>query len=145
MDTYTHLGFTGNRFGMTLRQMKEINSYMEICKSLGMSIAHHGDCIGADAEFHKLARIIGFKVYLHPPNNDSKRAFCDFDFIDKPLPYLERNQVIVDSCDVLVAAPDSYDEKLHSGTWSTIRKARTAKINTHIYYPDGSSTTEWYK
>ena len=32
-----------------------------------IAVAHHGDCLGADAEFHELCRETGLKIHVHPP------------------------------------------------------------------------------
>jgi hypothetical protein len=38
--------------------------------------------------------------------------------------YLDRNEYMVDLCDVLLAFPDTEREMLRSGTWHTVRAAR---------------------
>jgi hypothetical protein len=87
---------------------------------------HHGDCVGADAEAHDIATQRCVRVVIHPPTEDRLRAFCDVTNgqVLKPRPYIDRNHDIVDSCDVLVAAPRTDTELVRSGTWATIRYAR---------------------
>jgi hypothetical protein len=49
------LGFTGTRQGMTLAQRKAIESLLRDGLALD-SVLVHGDCVGADADMHTLAR-----------------------------------------------------------------------------------------
>ena len=111
---------------------------------------HHGDCIGADAMAHKIAVGLGIRVIIHPPLKNDKRAFCHKESIISnlgeaiyvsvvpPKPYLDRNQDIVDSVDVLIGMPkDIQEEEVRSGTWSTIRRARKKRIP--IYFVDAST------
>jgi hypothetical protein len=88
---------------------------------------HHGDCRGADAEAHEIAKSLGYKIALHPPTTAviSTRAFCkgvDYFFVEAP--YLDRNRGIVNESALLLAAPRTMQEVLRSGTWATVRYAR---------------------
>jgi hypothetical protein len=94
----------------------------------------HGDCVGADAQAHAMAKADGFRVVIHPPSDDSKRAFCQGDAVLAPPPYLVRNRRIVDASGVLVATPQG-DEELRSGTWSTVRYARKIRRAIKIIAP----------
>ncbi len=116
-------GFTGTQNGMTLKQKLML---VDVLDGLRVTKLHHGDCIGADEEAHILARYI-FKmdVVVHPPDNDSKRAFCKGAVeVRDAKPYLERNDDIAEEGEVLIAAPKEYVEIQRSGTWATIRYAR---------------------
>ena len=117
------LGFTGTQKEMTIEQFEII---LWLLKYYNPISVHHGDCIGADYEFHKLCRLKSAHtmIVLHPPINPKKRAFCNGDLIVNPKPYLERNKDIVNRCDLLIAVPGEKKEQLRSGTWSTIRYAR---------------------
>jgi len=87
---------------------------------------HHGDCVGADEEAHAIALEAQWQVVVHPPVVDLLRAFCTGRGVTV-LPtegYLERNRAIVAACDLLVAAPETDEEKMRSGTWMTVRSAR---------------------
>jgi len=102
---------------------------------------HHGDCVGADAQAHEYARRdLKYKVVLHPPAEITHRAWCDGDKVLKPKPYLARNKDIVLGTDLLVATPKETDEKLRSGTWSTIRFARRHKRRLVVILPTGQLT-----
>lgn len=87
---------------------------------------HHGDCVGADAEAHVIAvDILGAeKVFVHPPENPARRAFCQSPNILPPLGYLERDLKIVLMTDTLIGCPKAGTPALRSGTWYTIRRAK---------------------
>lgn len=138
------IGFTGTQTGMTLKQMNEVNS---LFKELKLTVFHHGDCIGADSEAHDFAvlyfRLIKMidstvgKIVIHPPINNSKRAFCKALTIREPKEYLTRNKDIVNESDILIATPKEDTEQLRSGTWSTIRYARKMNKKIYIILPNG--------
>ena len=46
--------------------------------------------------------------------------------------YMDRNQVMVDLADHLIAFPRTSNEELRSGTWATIRRARNKGIPIEI-------------
>lgn len=92
---------------------------------------HHGDCIGADAQAHDAARALGYHIVLHPPTNPSRRAYCSADEEAPPLEYLARNKRIVESSELLIAGP-SGPERVRSGTWSTVRYARSLHLSVII-------------
>lgn len=127
-----HIGFTGTQKGMTVKQLEDLKV---ILSELNLTdTIHHGDCIGADAELHKLCSNMIVPVILHPPTDPSKRAFCSGICL-LPKPYLTRNKDIVNSSDYLIAAPNTAKETLRSGTWSTIRYARKLGKRVVILQP----------
>lgn len=143
-----HLGFTGTRKGMTDEQFDEAQSLIfQIMDSKRDNItAHHGDCIGADADFHRLVRHAGCEVHLHPPEDPKHRAFCDYDISEPEIPYIDRNHQIVESSQWMIATPAEYHEVIRSGTWATIRYTRGCfKLDIGqveklaVIYPDGST------
>lgn len=120
------VGFTGTRRGMSPLQRVWLRAVL-----LGMrpAIVHHGDCVGSDAEFHAICReLFGDKVWIvvHPPEDDSLRAFMAGDEILAPRPYIERDDDIIAASMVIIATPGEATEVLRSGTWTTIRHARKA-------------------
>jgi hypothetical protein len=140
------IGFTGTQRGMTQLQLARVHHDVAEVALLGDAtlVGHHGDCIGADSDFHRIVRMCGGLIHRHPPNVSTKRAFLDFDWDCIELPYLERNRAIVKRCEGLIATPGEPDEVLRSGTWSTIRyahKRNLAKIL--VINPDGSTNTDW--
>lgn len=135
------IGFTGTQRGMTPSQIAFITESLTDLESV--SSAHHGDCVGADAEFHSICRSLGFDITLHPLKVDSKRAFCEGATATKaPRDYLDRNHDIVDACDQIFCAPSGMTEKVRSGTWATVRYARKKAKSIIIAWPDGTVTTE---
>lgn len=75
------IGFTGTRYGMTEEQKKSLrNLLLELGGEfpLARKTVHHGDCVGADREFHYLAaEIFGpCDIVIHPPEDDEFRAYC---------------------------------------------------------------------
>lgn len=131
----TILGFTGTQKGMTEEQQDRI---ADLLGKFHVTEAHHGDCIGADADFHAIGRYNGLWIIGHPPIKDDKRAFCDFDEELEPKEYLDRNKDIVDAADWLVATPGGFQEEIRSGTWSTVRYADRIAKPYVIVLPDGS-------
>ena len=126
------VGFTGTRKGMTPEQISKVTA---ILKYHGASEFHHGDCVGADAEAHLVAVGLGVPVHIHPPINESGRAFCTgYEKVSNSKPYLDRNKDIVEACELLIAAPDGLQEKVRSGTWSTVRYARERKRVLIVFY-----------
>jgi hypothetical protein len=128
------VGFTGTRLGTTYEQAVWLQ---ERLMTLGTTELHHGDCVGADDMVHDLARWLGVRIVIHPPDDDHYRAFCEAiegDEVLDPKPYLDRNHDIVDVCDVLLALPDG-PERLRSGTWSTVRYARRIGKRVEVREP----------
>jgi len=130
------IGFTGTQKGMTKRQRSGVSYYLWFHGHHKFGEAHHGDCIGADAEFHYLATKLGLTVFKHPALGVSgKRAFCAGGTELPAKPPLVRNRDIVDSVDIMIAAPAQSREVLRSGTWATIRYAKKVGRAIHIVYP----------
>ncbi len=104
---------------------------------------HHGDCLGADDEFHDIVEeITKACIFVHPPRNSSNRAWRLGSYVFKTQPYLVRNDAIIASADLMLAVPFGFEERLRSGTWATIRHTRKAKKPLIIVWPDGSYTPE---
>ena len=67
------------------------------------AILHHGDAIGADAEVHDIAVELGCEIVIHPPTNETQRAFKSATEIRAPKPYLDRNKEIVCATSLQIA------------------------------------------
>lgn len=135
-----HIGFTGTREGMTAAQAEMVEVVLA-GRDLAGVVVHHGDCIGADAGFHAIARaylLDGVSVWGHPPDDDTYRAFCDFDIEYPPAPYLTRNAAIVRATSLLIAAPKEKSERTRGGTWWTVRCAWQRRRHVIIVWPDGT-------
>ena len=129
------IGFTGTRAGMSAEQR-------DVCAVLLTELhgeeLHHGDAIGADAEMHQLAVAAGIPIVIHPPSNPANRACCESASMRAELPYSARNRAIVDETEILIAAPKSPEHQARrSGTWRTIRYARSAGRQVVVVWPDG--------
>lgn len=135
-----HIGFTGTRHGMTDAQRTKVRELVEGFAKQGLGTAHHGDCVGSDEEFHKIADTCGLDLEGHPPLDSSLRAFCSFDTERAPSEFLVRNRCIVDACAVVIATPFEALEQQRGGTWSTIRYARRTR-KARVVLPDGTVTT----
>lgn len=137
------VGFTGSQYGMTSAQLQTVEAWL---KELKPKEFHHGDCIGSDAQAHAIALKLHVPIVLHPPIIVRKRAYCNgAASIKAPQPYLVRNLDIVQSCDLLIAAPKEESEGLRSGTWTTVRYARRASLNHRIILPLGRVIEAVYK
>lgn len=134
-----HVGFTGTQVGMTSAQGLSVKN---VLFGLQRSFwAHHGDCVGADAQFHVICRsfqLLCAGITGHIPDDDSKRAFCQFDSVMPARPYLVRNKDIVVVSDVMVATPRQVEEQfIGSGTWFTIRCTRRRSKPLALVLPSG--------
>lgn len=133
------VAYTGTQNGMSFSQKSAVR---KLLLELGPKRVHHGDCVGGDAEFHQVARLLHLYVVRHPPIERGKRAFCDYDEDREPEEYLERNHTLVDESDVLIGAPRTAQEITRSGTWATIRYARAQHKTVFIVSPIGKVTIE---
>lgn len=124
-------GFTGTRKGMNQTQ-KDIMGKV-LARRVGEF--HHGDCIGADAEAHDIAMICGYRVTVHPPTDESLRAFKAGHIILPAEHYLARNRAIVHASNILIATP--HDNSGRGGTWYTIKYARSKGMDPIVIMPNG--------
>jgi len=132
-------------YGQSTRNRNELYNELMAAWGAGYREFHHGDCIHADAEAHDIAYGIGYAVVIHPPDNDSKRAFkgviCGKILLPRATvlpakPYLDRNRDIVAAVSRMLACPKEREEQLRSGTWATVRYARKAGNLYRIIYPE---------
>lgn len=128
------VGFTGTQQGMNRSQLEELRRFLQ---QIEASELHHGDCIGADAQAHAIAMALGMRVVIHPPINPTKRAFCKGNETLPELDYMQRNYRIVDSTDMLIAAPKTDYFQLRSGTWATVRYSVKQEKYTLVLLPSG--------
>lgn len=146
------LGFTGTRNGMSAKQMRTLLDILKLPDAArtrggeGMrKVFHHGGAVGADMEAHRLARAgtVNARVYVHPAERDAGgqyniRAWADAEHVYGAQPPLTRNRDIVEACQLLVACPKGVEEEVRSGTWMTVRYARSIGKPYVIIQPDGS-------
>lgn len=132
-------GFTGTQSGMTSKQK---NVFETLLALNNVAMFHHGDCVGADAEAHSIVLKHSVEVIIHPPINESKRAFCKgATLVLSAKEYLDRNHDIVNASSVLFATPKEDKEKIRSGTWATIRYAAKHGKKLFIILPNGEVLT----
>lgn len=132
------IGFTGTRKGMTDIQKHgvEYQLWLLTYHITEFSEVHHGDCVGADVDFHYMAIGKHIPITIHPSNLRT-RAYCQGAvLVHEPKPPLVRDHDIVDSVDVMIATPAQDREILRSGTWATIRYAKKVGRVIHIIYPN---------
>lgn len=147
------IAFSGTQRGMTAAQKQTV---ADLIAQHSPNVVVHGDCVGADEEFHQLVRqyeadagLVWHPRYVLRPGTDlrgasPKRAHCDTKFPDfygivhPPEPYLKRNEKIAADGDVLIAAPSGFkEEQKGSGTWATVRAMAKLAKSIQIVYPDG--------
>lgn len=138
------IGFTGTRNGMTPPQRASVRQVLlhHLVSNPGTSMrALHGDCVGADADFHALAREQGIEVCCRPCTFDGMRARSGAPELAPPKPPMQRNRDIVADADLMIACPPNHTPiKRGSGTWATIGFAQRAGKPLTIVFPDGSFT-----
>lgn len=145
-----HVGFSGSRLGMNQAQSHAVYdflrlNYIEHFKE-GELWFHHGLCIGADEESHKIARNLGYKIHGHPSLDTKFTAKFDlqeFDMMDLAYSYHGRNQRINHACRILIATP-YYKHQSHGGTWYTINHARVCRRPHMVIHRDGEIQREMY-
>jgi hypothetical protein len=132
-----HIGVTGTRWNVTTDQRRRVGEILD--RYLHLSVhpwLHHGDCVGGDEIVQSMARARGFRMIVHPPVNPRFRAWCTGDMVHEPLPYMARNQEIVDSVERLIVVPQGpEDEYPRSGTWATYRRAVRAGVPCDVVLP----------
>jgi hypothetical protein len=137
------ISFTGTQKGMTSYQKMSFLKVIQFLKTKrNITQFNHGDCIGADTDAHEVVSKYDIPIHIYPGVDkrgaSPKRAFCINGTIHQSQEYLIRNKKMVDLCNVLIACPAESTEQLRSGTWSTIRYAKTIKTSIVTIYPDGT-------
>lgn len=145
-----HIGFTGTRHGMTEAQklaLREITADDAIAHDYWA--IHHGDCVGADAEFHAYMTSASDPQcirIIHPGPIGENSAGCEIDERRderrSPAPHMQRNRCIVAQSAIMIAAPYEMEPQKRGGTWATIGFAKKAGKPLAILWPDGTITRE---
>lgn len=140
------LGVTGTRNGLSEPQRGAFLRWMRRAEFGVLEAVHHGDCRGADVE---LARFFqkgyGSAIQeIHPAEGNPRiMSVRDFDILHPAKPPLDRNRDIVIASALMLAFPKYLTEEFRgSGTWATIRYARTQHKPLVIFWPDGGIRTE---
>lgn len=133
------IGFIGTRNGMSESQIKSFESFISSLQNKSIEF-HHGDCIGSDETSHKIVESLKtkkeIKIIGHLPKYKKYRAFCKFDMEFMPKDYAERNKNIINYTDILIAVPDRTEE-FNSGTWRSIRYAKSQNKIVYIIHKSG--------
>ena len=132
------LGFTGTRVGMSSAQLHTFHSKL-LWYGAELEEFHHGCCVGADTQANYEISALRIPTVFHPPTNTDKMSdLRDFPGTwRKPAPYLVRNRAIVDETDVLIATPKGMREERRSGTWATVRYARSQGKTVWVIWRNG--------
>lgn len=131
------IGFTGTREGMSHEQWLAV---FDLLKPIAPFVTefHHGDCVGADEEVHRIALDLDIQnIIVHPPTSTILRAYCQGHKTLKPKDYTERNHDIVNASEYILAAPNTKNRQPRGGTWQTIGFAEKAKNLWRVVFPDG--------
>jgi hypothetical protein len=138
------VGFTGTRRGLTPQQLRTLRKF-----KTRQHVFHHGACIGADTQAALWFHSQGWQIHAWPGRDPDPAAMAVSHEVHWPdpthpgegWPHIQRNHLIVDVSDVLIATPAGYkDIKRGSGTWATIRYATTVRKGIHIIWPNGTHT-----
>lgn len=126
---------------MTGSQARRVRLLLVEARREGARSFRHGCCVGADEEAATIARSLGYELVGYPgrPVGDPKRSTIRND-VEYPVPTvkspeLARNRRIVDDSGRMIAAPREPAEILRSGTWATVRYARTAERRLDVALP----------
>ena len=135
------VGFTGTQAGLNARAKALVfEELVRLRDKEHHRVFRHGDCIGADSDAHDIAVALGFHIIVHPPIVNTKRAYKKGDEAWTPRQYIHRNRDIVRQCHTLIACPKNVGEEvLRSGTWSTVRFARTHGRTVFLFSAQRSS------
>jgi hypothetical protein len=124
----------------------QLNEALVLLYSIS-SVFHHGDCLGADEKGAELAKLVGYYIVSHPPEDEKYRAFADSHEEWKEKPYLERNRDIVDNSDIIISVPrkvvtlkeilNCKNGTLRGGTYYTTRYALKSKKDVIMILPNG--------
>lgn len=127
-----HIGFTGTRTGMSLAQARQLRAALRVAVAEHDEVVfHHGDCVGADAQAHRIALLAGCRIVIHPPTKDVLRAFCPEGEVLVAKDYLVRNRDIVNASSIVYAGVDG-PRRPRSGTWSTVDYALKRKVSCTV-------------
>lgn len=148
-----HVGCTATRYGATDRQLATCSRLLFEAIGNKRSTAHHGMCIGGDAQFHALCRAYHsygwIRIVGHPGLPADHRADVECDEVREPMTHMKRNATIVSEVaaaerGVMIAMPlhVRIEPRPNGGTWATtfmaLRKLRAGRLAAlHVIAPNG--------
>lgn len=132
------LAFTGTRQGLTKKQTENLKNFLERGKKK-IKLCLHGDCLGADEQFHNLVRnILDCQIWSYwVPGKWNAEKHKDSDKNFKRKNYLQRNREMVVHADLIIGFPKENKIANRGGTWYTISYAKVYDKRVGIFYPDG--------
>ncbi len=131
------IGITGTRSDPTIFQLKQVILTLVDLKAEFHDIEfHHGDCVGVDTTFAKIASDIGYRTICHTPIQNALRGDFVSDEYREPLTYFARNRNIVNECNFLMVVPYQMEHQDHGGTWYTHDFAVKKKKPYKIFWPE---------
>lgn len=137
------IGFTGTRLGWTDPQAATVERLLRLYRDHGTDEFRYGQCIGADTQAAKLARLLGYRIIAHPPVTQIMVGDAANDVVLTRKSYLTRNRDIVSCSHRMIAVPWEKEMPPPSdggGTWFTIHHAISRQKPIEIVWPDGHST-----
>lgn len=154
-DTYD-LAFTGTRRGMNELQRAGVLKVfiMVTAAANGTKVKlHHGCAKGSDMQAHGIMFRRGQSTFKLYPSNDEQRAWAEGQVNRRThemevMPVMEplvRNRLMNDNTRLLVATPRLVIEERRSGTWATIRHARSLEHQIYIIWPNGVVRSERFE
>ena len=131
------VGFIGATDGMTDKQIVQLRWLLGQTEPTEV---HHGDEVGADVQFHRIAVSLSIATVLHPSDDTTNRGFSEpFTRRFEPRKPSDRNQDIVkDSMILMIALKDSEIADHHSDEWDLVQKAREGESLIVLIFPDGT-------
>lgn len=119
-----NVGFTGTREGMSNAQWEQFRYVLALFRHADQAVGRrpvllHGDGPGkdgkvsADTQAERLGLEFSYDIQRFPPKDLTAEAL------------LARDRQVALACDILVAAPKTDKEQVRSGTWYTVRQARS--------------------
>lgn len=148
------IGFTGTRKGFTEAQREGLRLLMAWLTDTGGSlplpgvpqvVGHHGQAEGADEAFWLICRELGWGIEMWPALHTTAETGLIVhpkEVLHLPDEPLRRNRKIVDVTEALIACPASRREEQRSGTWATVRYARSKRRPIYMVWPDGEGGLE---
>jgi hypothetical protein len=137
------IGFTGTRLGMIDEQKETVYNLLQQRKKKSTVCLEglHGDCIGADANFHQICRDLDITIYKVPSNWERTTAHTDAPLLEgfEPMPPYARNRILVKASTELIGCPFNYKYTNRSGTWYTMTYAASNGKKVIAVFPDGST------
>lgn len=130
------ISFTGSRHGLSDWQRQQLTNLLA-ANAHRITDAAHGNCMGADTEFHSLVLPFVVRVHVFPSTDRRTQSPIPADayYVASPKPPMARNpDIVAAGPDLLVACPRQLSEQPRGGTWDIVRVARSAGVKYEILW-----------